>query len=145
MHKLYITKVNKVKFYILFILILSIIISLLYTVYCWINSSQYLYHFIVITFILISIFVIACILRPILIMYVPSSILSFFIRTPTFLDRNLYFPNHKLLENPSTFKKIKDEVDSAILKTIEEGSFINGPEVINFTNNLIISHSLNSL
>ena len=32
--------------------------------------------------------------------------------------------------------KIKDEVDSAILKTIEEGSFINGPEVINFTNNL---------
>lgn len=100
-----------------FILILSIIISLLYTLYCWINSSPYLYHFIVITFILISIFVIACILRPILIMYVPSSILSFFIRTPTFLDRNLYFPNHKLLENPSTFKKIKDEVDTMLKKT----------------------------
>jgi dTDP-4-amino-4,6-dideoxygalactose transaminase len=32
--------------------------------------------------------------------------------------------------------KIKDEVDLAVLNTIEEGSFINGPEVINFTNNL---------
>lgn len=34
------------------------------------------------------------------------------------------------------YNKIKDEVDLAILKTIEEGSFINGPEVVNFTNNL---------
>lgn len=34
--------------------------------------------------------------------------------------------------------QIKDEVDSAILKAIEEGSFINGPEVVNFTNNLSI-------
>ena len=42
----------------------------------------------------------------------------------------------EMVDLKKQYIKIKDEVDSAILKTIEEGSFINGPEVINFTNYL---------
>jgi UDP-2-acetamido-2-deoxy-ribo-hexuluronate aminotransferase len=42
----------------------------------------------------------------------------------------------EMVDLKKQYIKIKEEVDSAILKTIEEGSFINGPEVINFTNNL---------
>ncbi|MEN9326593.1 MAG: hypothetical protein RLZZ479_951 [Bacteroidota bacterium] len=42
----------------------------------------------------------------------------------------------EMVDLKKQYIKIKDEVDLAILKTIEEGSFINGPEVINFTNNL---------
>jgi UDP-2-acetamido-2-deoxy-ribo-hexuluronate aminotransferase len=42
----------------------------------------------------------------------------------------------EMVDLKKQYIKIKDEVDSAILKTIEEGSFINGPEVLNFTNNL---------
>ena len=101
----------------IFILIVSIIISLLYTSYCWLHSSPYLYRYIIITTILISIFCITLLYRPILLLYVPSSILSLFIRTPVYLDKNLYFPDHKLLENPDTFKKIKEEVDHMLKKT----------------------------
>ena len=42
----------------------------------------------------------------------------------------------EMVDLKKQYIKIKEEVDSAVLKTIEEGSFINGPEVINFTNNL---------
>jgi dTDP-4-amino-4,6-dideoxygalactose transaminase len=42
----------------------------------------------------------------------------------------------EMVDLKKQYIKIKDEVDLAILKTIEEGSFINGPEVLNFTNNL---------
>lgn len=42
----------------------------------------------------------------------------------------------EMVDLKKQYIKIKDEVDLAILKTIEEGNFINGPEVINFTNNL---------
>lgn len=42
----------------------------------------------------------------------------------------------EMVDLKKQYNKIKEEVDSAILKTIEEGSFINGPEVVNFTNNL---------
>ena len=42
----------------------------------------------------------------------------------------------EMVDLKKQYIKIKDEVDLAVLNTIEEGSFINGPEVINFTNNL---------
>lgn len=42
----------------------------------------------------------------------------------------------EMVDLKNQYKKIKDEVDIAILKTIEDGNFINGPEVVNFTNNL---------
>ncbi len=42
----------------------------------------------------------------------------------------------EMVDLKKQYIKIKEEVDSAILKTIEEGSFINGPEVVNFTSNL---------
>lgn len=42
----------------------------------------------------------------------------------------------EMVDLKKQYIKIKEEVDAAILKTIEEGSFINGPEVVNFTNNL---------
>jgi UDP-2-acetamido-2-deoxy-ribo-hexuluronate aminotransferase len=42
----------------------------------------------------------------------------------------------EMVDLKKQYIKIKDEVDLAVLKTIEEGSFINGPEVVNFTNNL---------
>lgn len=44
----------------------------------------------------------------------------------------------QMVDLKKQYIQIKDEVDSAILKAIEEGSFINGPEVVNFTNNLSI-------
>jgi dTDP-4-amino-4,6-dideoxygalactose transaminase len=42
----------------------------------------------------------------------------------------------EMVDLKKQYIKIKEEIDSAILKTIEEGSFINGLEVVNFTNNL---------
>jgi UDP-2-acetamido-2-deoxy-ribo-hexuluronate aminotransferase len=42
----------------------------------------------------------------------------------------------EMVDLKKQYIKIKEEVDAAILKTIEEGSFINGPEVVNFINNL---------
>lgn len=42
----------------------------------------------------------------------------------------------EMVDLKKQYIKIKEEVDSAILKTIEEGSFINGPEVVKFTSNL---------
>jgi dTDP-4-amino-4,6-dideoxygalactose transaminase len=42
----------------------------------------------------------------------------------------------EMVELKKQYIKIKNEVDLAILRTIKEGSFINGPEVVNFKNNL---------
>ena len=48
--------------------------------------------------------------RKIAILYKASSIISSNIRTPPYLDRKKFFPQHELFENPDNFKKIKNEV-----------------------------------
>jgi hypothetical protein len=39
-----------------------------------------------------------------------SSILTLGIRTPEFLDKNIYFPNNYLFEKPNNFTILKNEV-----------------------------------
>jgi len=51
-------------------------------------------------------------------------------------DYKKLFMKIEMVDLKKQYIKIKDEVDFAILKTIEDGSFINGPEVVSFTNNL---------
>jgi UDP-2-acetamido-2-deoxy-ribo-hexuluronate aminotransferase len=42
----------------------------------------------------------------------------------------------EMVDLKKQYTKIKKDVDLAVLNAIEEGNFINGPEVVNFTNNL---------
>jgi hypothetical protein len=71
-----------------------------------------------ITTIITTIILVTCIAyRPILLLYAPSSLLSMNIRTPEFLNRSLYFPNHSKFEEPLSFQKIKKEVDDMLQKT----------------------------
>ncbi len=48
--------------------------------------------------------------KPLVIVYAFSCILAMTVRTPPYLDRNIYFPNHNKFENKHTFNKIKKEV-----------------------------------
>jgi UDP-2-acetamido-2-deoxy-ribo-hexuluronate aminotransferase len=42
----------------------------------------------------------------------------------------------QMVDLKNQYLKLKSEIDSTVLKVIEEGNFINGPEVNQFTNNL---------
>jgi beta-hydroxylase len=48
--------------------------------------------------------------EPIRVMYIGSSLFAIFLRTPEFMDRTFQFPNHKLFEDPKTYKAIQEEV-----------------------------------
>jgi beta-hydroxylase len=55
--------------------------------------------------------------NPIHILYAVSSILTYFIRTPEFLDKDVYFPKYKLFEDPTNFIKLKEEVNNMLQLT----------------------------
>ena len=97
------------------LLFVSIIILSLFIVFTWNRLSSNMMIYILI--ILCVLFIGNIIMNPIHVLYMPSMVLSTFIRTPPILKRNSYFPNHKLLEDPSTFTKIQQEVTNMLDKT----------------------------
>ena len=54
---------------------------------------------------------------PIHLLYIPSSIISYFTRTPEFLDKDMYFPNNRIFEKPENFIILKKEVNNMLSLT----------------------------
>jgi hypothetical protein len=77
------------------------------------NNQYYLF----ISFIFFSGFIFRIYSNPIEILYMMSSILTLGIRTPEFLDKDKYFKNNYLFEDPDNFKLLKNEVVSILSKT----------------------------
>ena len=55
--------------------------------------------------------------RPILFLYMPSSIISWITHTPEYLDRTTMFPNYYRFEQPEAFEKLRQEVDKLLSNT----------------------------
>lgn len=101
-----------------FTLLLTIIILSCYVLYKWNTFVGNTFSiFITIIFILGCIIIYLIYSRPILLLYIPSSILSYFIKTPPFLNRKQYFPNHDLFEQKKQFESIRNEVDTMLQRT----------------------------
>jgi beta-hydroxylase len=54
---------------------------------------------------------------PLHVLYIPSCLMSMFLRTDEFLDKNVYFPNYVRFEDPESFRIIKSEIDHMLKKT----------------------------
>jgi aspartyl/asparaginyl beta-hydroxylase (cupin superfamily) len=63
---------------------------------------------------LLLIFITLIVKRPILFLYMPSSIISWNVSTPEFMDRTVMFPNYKRFEKPESYQKIRSEVDNML-------------------------------
>lgn len=87
-----------------------------YTFYLW-RKGAMIRNWFIATCTTIGIFAVIMSYRPILLLYAPSSLLSNTIRTPEFLDRKMYFPNHILFEEPESFTLLKKEVSNMLTKT----------------------------
>jgi len=55
--------------------------------------------------------------NPIEALYMMSAILTLGIRTPEFLDKDYYFSNNRVFEDPTNFEALKNEVVSILAKT----------------------------
>lgn len=75
------------------------------------------YIYIYISLIFLFIFIIRIYNEPIESLYMISAILTLGIRTPEFLDKDKYFPNNYLFEDPYNFKLLKNEVVTVLSKT----------------------------
>ena len=98
---------------------LLIVLILILLIYISVTSltKQSLYTWLAMILLFSVILLNMVIRKPIYLLYAPSSILSYFIRTPPYLDRAVYFPNHTMFEHPDTFTKIKQEVEYMLNKT----------------------------
>jgi aspartyl/asparaginyl beta-hydroxylase (cupin superfamily) len=88
----------------LILLCLFIIIILCFV---FINKNRYIKYILLYS---IYSFIHKIYTKPIVIIYVFSFIITMITRTPHYLNRNIYFTNHKKFENKHTFNKIKKEV-----------------------------------
>jgi len=79
-----------------------------------IQSNEYYLYF---SFIFFSGFISRIYSNPIEALYMMSAILTLGIRTPEFLDKNEYFQNNYVFEDPDNFKLLKDEVVNILSKT----------------------------
>jgi hypothetical protein len=98
------------------ILLASIVCLLSYTIYCW-KKGYPIKNGLLYSGIAIGILSVIMFYKPILLLYAPSAILSNSIRTPEFLDRKVYFPNHILFEEKESFTKLKKEVSDMLSNT----------------------------
>lgn len=101
-------------------LILCIIISVspIIAIYMYL-SKKYIpsKNILVIYAILIFVLFIIIYNNQLTILYIPSSFISFFTRTPEILDKQMLFPNYIYFENETNFKNIKNEVLDVLRKT----------------------------
>jgi len=101
-------------------LILCIIISVspIIAIYMYL-SKKYIpsKNILVIYSILILVLFIIIYNNQLTILYIPSSFISFFTRTPEILDKQMLFPNYIYFENETNFKNIQNEVLDVLRKT----------------------------
>lgn len=114
---------------ILFFIILSIILIILYFI-----KKQKIYLYIGLPILASCIIFIEN--DPILILYSFSGIISMFTRTPEFLDKEEFFPNHTKLEDPELLKSIHNNLDKLLHRT-------NNAKDIDFTKNSFGNNKIN--
>lgn len=107
------------------ILFMCILIGLMNSAYLW-NRGLSCKKWFIGTGIILCVLVGIILYRPILLIYAPSAILSYSLKTPEFLDRTVYFPNHSLFEDPKSFSLLKQEVTDMLYAT-------HGGDTLRFT------------
>ena len=127
---------NDILGILLFIYIILLILGMVYLCYLYKKGYSLKKGCIVLGTLILLFMIIVC-YRPILLLYIPSSFLSFFLKTPEFLDRTTVFPNHVLFEEEHSFKKLKSEIDEVMKKTNNGDSILLTKNSFNGENSYI--------
>lgn len=90
-----------------------LIIGFLITAVKTVSDKSYMYY----AFGLLVLIIVITALQPIVLLYIPSAILTATEFTPEFLPFDKYFPRHVYFEQPDTFYSIKQEVTQMLFKT----------------------------
>ena len=123
--------------YILALFVLSIIFICLYFIF---DSKLYL----CISIALLLITFIKVYTNPIMLLHIMSFIVGSSLRTPEFLDKDEYFPNNRVFEEPDNFKKIKKEVENLLKLTNDGDSLKMVKDTYDGANKYIGSHTTNN-
>jgi hypothetical protein len=107
---------NDIAGVVMMILIITFIICISIALYRYKNNLN-TNNFVITSVILIVVIIAGFMYQPLVFLYMPSSILSLFLRTPEILDRKKFFPHHRRFESTLSFSKIKQEVSNMLEKT----------------------------